>query len=89
MEIKIDKDIPVPVRPGGVVTKYAPTVRALNIGDSFWIPKNSVGTGFPAALRRLSTIIGIKTVIRTVTENQIEGWRVWRVEKVATNGDSR
>jgi len=84
MEIKIDKGVPVPVH-GGPTTKYAPAVRSLEVGDSFWISKNDVGNGFPGAVRNLSIAIGIKTVIRTVEQNGVKGWRVWRIASPEKN----
>jgi hypothetical protein len=81
MNIKIDKDVPLPVHPGGMQTKYAPAVRALEVGDSFWLPKDSVGKGFPGAIRNLALTIGIKTTTRSVEQDGVKGWRVWRTAK--------
>jgi hypothetical protein len=80
INIQIDKGVPIPTRPGGLVTKYAPTIRALEIGDSFWIAKDTVGTGFRAAARRLAKDIKIKLAVRSIAENGTDGWRVWRIE---------
>lgn len=85
MEIKIDKDIPVPITISSG-DKYASAVRSLKIGDSFWIPKTSVGAGFPGAVRNLSIAIGIKTTTRTVEQEGVKGWRVWRIAD--SNGDA-
>lgn len=88
MDIKIDKNVPVPDRTGNTGSKFAHAVRALQVGDSFWLPKDSVGKGFPGAVRNLSLAIGIKTALRTVEQDGVASWRVWRIEKPDENGDN-
>lgn len=68
-EIKIDKDIPIPVGPMG--SKYP--LGKLEVGDSFFIEGQ----------KTLSGVFGQhkpkKFSVRTVTENGVKGVRVWRV----------
>ena len=87
-QIEIDKDIPVPVRNGNLGPKYAHIVRKLEVGDSFWIPKSSVGTGFQSAIRTLARAIPIKTTTRTEVKDGVVGWRVWRIENDTTQAAS-
>ena len=87
-QIEIDKDIPIPVRNGNLGPKYAHIVRKLEVGDSFWIPKDSVGVGFPSSIRILSRAIPIKTTVRTEEKNGVKGWRVWRIKDDTTPAPS-
>jgi hypothetical protein len=87
-EIEIDKDIPIPVRNGNHGPKYAHVVRKLEVGDSFWIAKDKVGSGFPASIRNLSRALQIRTTTRTEEKDNVEGWRVWRVKNDTTPATS-
>jgi len=88
LKIEIDKDIPIPVRNGNLGPKYAHIVRKLEIGDSFWVPKDSVGKGFQSAIRALARAIPIKTITRTELKDGVAGWRVWRVKSDDTQAAS-
>jgi hypothetical protein len=80
-DIRIEKNVPLPVRNGNYGSKYAHLIRALEVGDSFWIAKDMVNKGFPANVRIISKSAGIKTTVRTSKEKPDRiGWRVWRVE---------
>jgi len=67
-EIKIEKNIPIPVKQTGI----SAVLRSLDIGDSF-LAKKGQQAHITASGRR----VGVKVVSRTVATDQI---RVWRVE---------
>lgn len=72
MEIKIDKNVPMPKEKRGKPCGYP--WRQMEIGDSFFVSEKGY-SGFHTWTKRL----GIKISIRKVTENGVTGVRVWRV----------
>jgi predicted signal transduction protein with EAL and GGDEF domain len=70
--IKIEKDIPLPVRNGGPQRLYP--FKEMEIGDSFLAPiKQSAASGHA---RRASLALGRKFTTATVQG----GTRIWRIE---------
>ena len=75
MTIKIDKGVPMPSRRN----KY-PWDKLHEHGDSFFIPgKITVELGHIAKVARRR---GFEVIARTVTENGVQGVRVWRINDV-------
>lgn len=76
-EFKIEKNVPMPPRlsnPG----KYP--WRQMEVGDSFFAPGWTAGRFNNNIQRvRLAVLPDSKWKCRTVTENGIEGVRVWRI----------
>lgn len=81
MNIKIDKDIPIPTRPrkNGEFTE---TLALLEVGDSFFctVKHNGVPGRITGAKRYGRVPNGHKFVTRAVTENGVQGVRVWRTK---------
>ena len=74
----IDKNVPAPaVANLGAPAKYP--WRAMDVGDSFFVPEKTASYMTSAALNAGRTL-GRKYTVRTVTENGVKGARVWRVE---------
>lgn len=77
-EIKIDKGVPLP-EPSKRGPKHVYPWEKLQVGDSFFVPGKKTNT-FGGQLTRFKKSAGIKCVIRTVTENNVKGVRIWRIE---------
>lgn len=86
--IKIDKNIPIPDGryTNGGITKYP--FRDMEVGDSFFVPDEGK-TGkqwqqklymYAASIRRHG-MPELRITAKIVTENNISGVRVWRIEK--------
>lgn len=71
-EIKIEKGIPAPRGNVGPTTKYP--VKAMQVGDSFFIP--GMTNGQRTGLITNGKAKGVKLASRTVTENGVTGIRV-------------
>lgn len=76
-EIKIDKGVPLPEPKRGRKGTYP--WDELQVGDSFFVPGKTCNT-FGGFLTRLKKAGGIECVIRSVTENDIKGVRIWRIK---------
>lgn len=75
--IKIDKGIPMPESGAGRKRIYP--FHELAVGDSFFAPNTThANVNGPAQRARQQT--GRKFALRKVTENGVDGVRVWRVE---------
>lgn len=72
MEIKIDKDVPIPELP----SLYP--FSSMEVGDSFFAPGKTNKQMQNAASNYRKR--GMKFVTRQVTENSVEGTRIWRTE---------
>lgn len=72
IEIKIDRNIPLPTSGRGGVKKYP--FGDMNIGDSCFIAGSTSGQ----MSSRVSYYRPKKFTIRTVIENGVNGVRVWR-----------
>lgn len=84
--IKIDKNVPMPEknRPGRK-PKYP--FREMQVGDSFFVPRPEARSTkqhrallYKAAGKYRLRKPGFSVVIRPVTENGVEGVRVWRAK---------
>lgn len=74
MTIKVDKNVPLPP-PAAQRVKYP--LGDLQPGDSFFVPgKRSNHMGPVLARRRRA---GWKLTVRNVTEDGVDGVRVWRL----------
>ena len=81
-EITIDKGVSLPR--GGRKNKYP--LRTMEVDDSFFVVGKSPGSmGSCITYARLST--GFAYKCRNVTENGVNGVRVWRVEQVEIKGE--
>ena len=79
IEYKIEKNILLPeatYRKTGLMA----TIRALEIGDSFFVSKEEGSMSFQSDVKVYARRAGIKVTTRHRTENNIEGVRVWRTE---------
>ena len=77
--IKIDKGIPVPPRmPRGARSKYP--FLGMEVGDSFFVPGIKPRQISPRSCSARLRAEGAKFATRSVTENGVDGTRVWRVE---------
>lgn len=80
MEIKIEKNIPIPpVRRKGNGL-YAEAARSMKVGDSFAVPVEK-GKPFPSlkvCADRATRGLGYKFVGRVVIENDVKVVRLWR-----------
>lgn len=76
-QYKIDPNIPVPkiAQGGGRPKKYP--FAAMIVGDSFFAP--TVNRQALATAARRFAIHGEKFLIRTATENEVRGSRIWRI----------
>lgn len=74
---EINKNVPViPPRHGGgrPLGKLSRTIRALNVGDSFYFPTKYTGAS-RKEIYRAGRTVGISVTIR----DEAEGLRVWRL----------
>jgi hypothetical protein len=69
MTFAIEKNVPMPTN--DVAGPYP--LREMEIGDSFYVPRNQPGS--TASVRNKASKIGIKVSIR----EDVGGFRVWRV----------
>ena len=76
MGIKLDKDVPVPLNAGMPGNAKYPW-REMKPGDSFFVP---VGNGAQKGMSVNAKNAGIKVATRTVVENGVKGFRVWRID---------
>ncbi len=75
MTVKIDKGVPVPK----LRQKYLKYPwKEMNVGDSFFIPDTT--SGRKGGMMKTPRSMGMKIVMRNVTENGVKGVRVWRIE---------
>ena len=70
MEIKIDKNVPVPVRKKGQLSGLSSVLKKMDIGDSFFIESNSAN-----GITTLAKVVGV----RVITKKEGVGRRIWRV----------
>jgi hypothetical protein len=77
-EIKIDKGVPMPARNG--IVKVSFPLESMTPGDSFFVASDPGKSAQSKAnqVRHASYEKKIDVYIRFVTENRIEGVRVWR-----------
>ena len=73
-EIKIDKNVPLP-KLRSPLNKYP--WADMQVGDSFFIPQDPATVR--ASLYSCTKWARIKIATRRVTENGVEGIRVWRI----------
>lgn len=76
-KIKIDKGVPIPKAELGRNRKYP--WDELQVGDSFFVPGKTRAT-FNGFASRFKKTHGIHFTLRTVTENDIKGVRIWRIK---------
>lgn len=83
MTVKIDKDkpLPPPARKGGSKPKpdsLTGQIRDMQIGDSFFLPHRTSGSigGYRQFWKEAT---GFDFQARTVTEDGVEGVRIWRI----------
>lgn len=74
MEIKIEKGIPIPARPGRSMEVFSQALLKLDVGDSFFA-ENFRPAAAAARWRRISQTTGRKFTSRTTDG----GCRVWRI----------
>lgn len=72
MEIKIEKNIPIPSK-SPVRNGFVDIFRQMEVGDSFLIPRGNIERSNLAPLAKLA---GIKVSARLVDDNNIRVWRV-------------
>ena len=74
-DIIFDKNVPIPPALTGPDNKYAP----MEVGDSYFFPglkNNQAAARFSSYRKRF----GWKIATRSLTENGVQGIRVWRVK---------
>ena len=77
MVIKLDKNVPLPLNTGHKGGGKYPW-REMQPGDSFFVPG---GKGSQKGIYHTGkTAAGIKVTTRTVVENGVKGFRVWRID---------
>lgn len=72
-EIKIEKDVPLPVHRGRY--PFAP----MEVGDSFFVANTNASVLSNASVH-YSQKLGHKYTAKTITENGTIGARVWRIK---------
>jgi hypothetical protein len=78
--IQIDKGVPIPaIGSRGGKPNLTALIRSLEVGDSFFITGKSLGLINSTAYQARISTPGLKITQRTITENGVEGIRVWRV----------
>ena len=79
MDIKIDKDIPMPEKGGGGVRKTYPFAD-MQPGDSVFLPlkKNGANAALRSARKRGEIPTEWQWVREDRTEDGVEGVRIWR-----------
>ena len=78
--IKINKNVPLPKRgPRHDDDPVRIALLTLEIGDSFWVPKEGSGKSFSSNIITRADRQDIRVTVRSeVSEDGIAGWRVWR-----------
>jgi len=78
--ITIDKNVPLPNRgPRRDDDPVRIALLALEIGDSFWVPKEGSGKSFASNIITRAERLDIKVTVRSAVNNDgVKGWRVWR-----------
>ena len=75
---KIERGVPIP-KLGGRSYVVMDLLRAMNVGDSFWIPATQVAGSFHSSMHKSAKRLGMRVMIRSTEEEDIDGYRVWRV----------
>ena len=81
MSYKVESGVPIPMpKPKAKARKYP--LREMLIGDSFFVPASTLKSPSSAyaSLGSHARQAGIKVSIRRLTEDGVDGFRVWRVE---------
>ena len=74
MNIKIDKDIPIPLERARSQTKE--DIKKMKVGDSIWVPTNKESERYRHAMMRL----GWEVTVRRTKEPSPNGYRIWRLK---------
>lgn len=79
MAIEIQKDIPLPNRNGyGEAEEIRNAFKKMKVGESFFLPLDPNRSSFRTNVIYRARLQNIKVTTRKVTENGIDGFRVWR-----------
>lgn len=73
--ITVEKGIPVPAKAAQTIYPFA----QMQVGDSFFVSGMKSAT-FGGYCNRATRRLGHRYTVRTVTEHDVRGIRVWRVE---------
>jgi hypothetical protein len=77
MELEIERGIPITPRRLGELAGMSNTLRAMKIGESFWI---RFTLHRRTSLHSCGRAIGIKLAIRREDQDGVKGLRVWKLE---------
>lgn len=77
--LKIEKKVPIPTR-RRENSAYEEVMRKLEVGDSFRVELSNTPASFQAIAARIANSIGIKVTVRSVKEDGVGYWRIWRIE---------
>lgn len=85
MQLMIEKNIPVPRQIRSAHSLYKYPFHLLDEGDSVFIAKSyadpkSIRAALSNRTRQDRDLLGRKFTTRSVTENGVEGLRIWRLE---------
>ncbi len=77
--LKIDKQVPLPSGRRGNRPEVLQALKTMEVGDSFFYP--DIRDSFRGNVYWRAGYVGIKVTVKRVTEDGIDGVRVWRIEK--------
>lgn len=83
--ITIESGVPIPQRPGGSVSRYGyPSLRELEVGDSFAKHPEQLDARFRSGMHRQARACGIRVTVRRMPESG--EMRVWRIPRPDAQG---